>query len=296
VGGIAGRRPAFFSMPVRAPLESDLSETVLPVATEPAASEPVETNVVEQVAAEVSADAAPQDEKPAEQEDKPAKTQEQREIERMRRKIDRLVRQREELRALSQQRPLAQSSNEEDNRPDASNSDTLTLSRAEAQRLIELRARELAPVVGQQQAAIEHRQKVVSRLATDWGQERFDALASDLDDAFGGLRDASNAPRPVVDALFEADDPKQLIEYLADPDNSDEAAALARLPAVSAGRAIARLEAKLAERKSKVKSEPSKIPAPIELPRGQGSVTKDPSQMTDAEFARWRRAQIKSRM
>lgn len=277
-----------------------MSDNALPVADQPAASEPA-ANEVEQAAASAPEQTA---EKPAEpapeeakQEEKPAKTPEQREIDRMRRKIDRLVRQREELRAMTQQQPrgLAQPQQDVDNGRDASDSDTLTLSRAEAARLIEQRARELAPRLTEQQAVIEHRQKVVGRLAAEWGQEKFDALASDLDDAFGGLRGTDNVPRPAVEAIFEADDPKALIEHLADPENSDEAAALSRMSAVAAGRAIARLEAKLAADKAKAKPEPSKVPAPIEAVRGTGSVTKDPSEMTDAEFAKWRRAQIKSR-
>jgi hypothetical protein len=64
---------------------------------------------------------------------------------------------------------------------------------------------------------------------------------------------------------------------------------------VQAGRAVALLEAKLAQQKAQAKPEPSKVPAPIEAPRGQGRVTKDPSEMTDKEFAEWRRAQIKAR-
>lgn len=277
-----------------------MSDNALPVADQPAASEPA-ANEVEQAAASAPEQTAEQPAEPApeqaKQEDKPAKTPEQREIDRMRRKIDRLVRQREELRALTQQQPrgLAQPQQDVDNGHDASDSDTLTLSRAEAARLIELRARELAPRLTEQQAVIEHRQKVVGRLAAEWGQEKFDALASDLDDAFGGLRGTDNVPRPAVEAIFEADDPKALIEHLADPEHSDEAAALSRMSAVAAGRAIARLEAKLAEQKAKAKPEPSKVPAPIEAVRGTGSVTKDPSEMTDAEFAKWRRAQIKSR-
>jgi hypothetical protein len=170
-----------------------MSDNALPVADQPAASEPA-ANEVEQAA--VSAPEQTATEKPAEQapeeakqDEKPAKTPEQREIDRMRRKIDRLVRQREELRALTQQQPrgLAQPQQDVDNGQDASDSDTLTLSRAEAARLIELRARELAPRLTEQQAVIEHRQKVVGRLAAEWGQEKFDALASDLDDASAGF-------------------------------------------------------------------------------------------------------------
>ena len=274
-----------------------MTEVALPVAEQAEAS----TNPVEDAAAQVQTQTEQPEteaiesaeEKPTE-EPKPEKTHEQREIERMRRKIDRLVRQREELRARTEQN-LTRPNIEGDNQESASDSEQLTLSRAELARLVEQRAREVAPQVRRQLDAIEHRQSVVDRLSRDWGQERFDALASDLDDAFGGLRDQTGNAKPATDAIFEADDPKQLIEYLADPDNGAEALRISRMSPVQAGRAVALLEAKLAQQKAQAKPEPSKVPAPIEAPRGQGRVTKDPSEMTDKEFAEWRRAQIKAR-
>jgi hypothetical protein len=274
-----------------------LTEVALPVAEQAEAS----TNPVEDAAAQVQTQTEqpeteaiePVEEKPTE-EPKPEKTHEQREIDRMRRKIDRLVRQREELRARTEQN-LTRQNIDGDNQESASDSEQLTLSRAELARLVEQRAREVAPQVRRQLDAIEHRQSVVDRLSRDWGQERFDALASDLDDAFGGLRDQTGNAKPATDAIFEADDPKQLIEYLADPDNGAEALRISRMSPVQAGRAVALLEAKLAQQKAQAKPEPSKVPAPIEAPRGQGRVTKDPSEMTDKEFAEWRRAQIKAR-
>ena len=147
----------------------------------------------------------------------------------------------------------------------------------------------------QQQAEIEHRRSVVQRLATEFG-DRFDAVAADLDDALGGLAD-NGQPKPVAAAIFESDDPRSLIEYLADPDNADEAANLGRMGAVQAGRAIARLESKLAAAKAQAKPQPSKAPAPIEPIRGQGggTNTKRLADMSDAEFEKRRRQQIASR-
>jgi hypothetical protein len=258
-----------------------VSEQALPAVEAPEASNAVEeasTVVVSSVTAQTEQE-PPQDDPPKGEETKPEKTPEQREIDRMRRKIDRLVRQREELRAQT----LTHKTHEPDNQVSADDSEPLTLSRTELNRLIEQRAREVAPVVGRQQAAIEHRQSVVEGLARSWGQERFDALASDLDDAFGGLKDGSGQLKPATDAIFEADDPKHLIEYLADPDNAADATRIARLSPVQAGRAIAQLEAKLAQTKAQPKPEPSKVPAPIEPIRGAGNVSSAPSDSDSIE-------------
>jgi plasmid stabilization system protein ParE len=279
-----------------------VSETALPVAVEPEASNAVEDASVSTPAA-VAADAPPASDKASSGDEAPKaetteeppkveKTPEQREVDRLRRKIDRLVRQREELRA---QQHLTPRPIEEHNQESADDSEPLTLSRSELNRLVEQRAREVAPTIKRQQDAIEHRQSVVEGLARSWGQERFDALASDLEDAFGGLKDHTGQIKPATDAIFEADDPKHLIEYLADPDNAAEATRIARLSPVQTGLAIAKLELKLAQTKAQAKPEASKVPAPIEPPRGQGRVTKNPSEMTDREFADWRRAQIKAR-
>ncbi len=51
------------------------------------------------------------------------------------------------------------------------------------------------------------------------GRQKFDAYASDLDDAFGGLVGQDGKPKPATDAIFESEMPAALIEYLADPEN-----------------------------------------------------------------------------
>jgi hypothetical protein len=81
---------------------------------------------------------------------------------------------------------------------------------------------------------------------------------------------------------------------LTDPDNADEAERIARLDPVQAGRAIAKLEARISD-KPKLTQKVSKAPAPLEAVRGQGPSTKDPSKMTDAEFKAWRQADIAKR-
>jgi hypothetical protein len=173
-------------------------------------------------------------------------------------------------------------------------SEPVSLSRQELERLVQQEARKLAPVLKDQETVIEHRRRVAEGLAKEWGPEGFDRRSQDLDAAFGGLTQADRSPKPAVDAIFEAEKPAAIIEYLTDPDNASEAEAIARMSAVQAGRAIARLEFKLGAKPAD-KPQPSKAPAPIEPERGQGKIERDPSQMTDAEFIAWRRKQIAQR-
>lgn len=258
--------------------ENALSTAVEPAATGDQHEDAAALDTTQQTE-EAQAEPAKKDDEPAKKE----KTPEERERIRAQRKIDRLVAQRSELRTrlemLERQQPrqLTREPIGDDNSGTQSDNETLSLSRAELQKLIEKEARQLAPTIKQQEAEIEHRRAVVSQLAKDWGQEKFDTLASDLDDALDGLRDQSGQPKPAVDAIFESEDARALIEYLADPDHADEAEAIGRMRAVQAARAITKLELKLAEQKAKAKPQPSKAPAPIEPVRGGGTVNSLPS-------------------
>lgn len=262
-------------------------ETVLP------AAEPAEASgTPEQTAAPEAEQTA---EQPTEKvEEKPAKTPEQREIERARRKIDRLVRQREELRAQLAQ-GLTKPPIEDNNRADDGDSDQLTLSRAKLQEIIQAEAVKLAPKVSEQRSVIEHRQKVIDSLAKTWGQEKFDAIATDLDEALGGLRDQNGRPKPAADAIFESDEPAALIEYLADPEHADEAESLNYMTPIQLGRAMARIEAKAKAAKAAAKPEPSKLPKPIEPVRGSSPSSNRLLDLDGDDFDRRRREMIKNR-
>lgn len=235
-------------------------------------------------------------EKKPEGEPRKEKTPDERERIRLQRRIDRLLQQRGELRARLNDPQLTRQQIERNNEAQQSDNETLSLSRQELQDLIDREARKLAPSIKQQEAVIERRAAIVQGLAKDWGKEKFDALASDLDDAFDGLTDRNGQPKPAADAIFEADDPRALIEYLADPDHADEAEAISRMSAVQAGRAIAKLETKLTAEKAKAKPQPSRASPPIEDIRGQGGAnTKRLADLSDAEFEKRRRQQIAAR-
>lgn len=227
---------------------------------------------------------------------KPEKTPEQREIERLRRGIDRKTRQLAEERTRAQFRESTFSSGERpaNNRAPADDDTPVTLTRAEVEKLVKAEAAKLAPTLRDQLSEVERRQSVVQGLAKEWGSQRFDELSSDLDDAFGGLEDASGRPKPAIEAVFEADSPAKVIEWLADPDNADEAERISKLSAVQAGKAIAKLEAKLAT-EAKDKPQPSKAPAPLEPVRGAGKPEKRLADLSGADFDKRRREQIAQR-
>jgi hypothetical protein len=220
---------------------------------------------------------------------KKEKTPEQREIDRLRRRVDTKTRQLYEARAQSQ----APQQRQQQQPPEAGDGDDepITLTRAELRQQIEAQARQLAPSMKEQHAQVERRQDVVTTLAKEWGQEKFDTISSDLDDAFGGLVDRSGAPKPATDAIFEADDPKAVIEFLSDPDNAAEAERISKMTAVQAGRAIAKLEVTLATEKSKAKPQPSKAAAPLEPPRGAGVPNGMPDPSNTKAYMAWANAQ-----
>lgn len=230
-------------------------------------------------------------EESTEGEEKPKveKTPEQREIDRLRRAIDRKTRQLYEAKAekaLTREQPRESIPREEDNTP-------LSLTRAQLAEMVKAEAAKLAPTLRDQATEAERRQSVVQTLAKTWGQERFNELASDLDDVFGGLADSSGKPKPATEAVFEADEPAKVIEWLADPENHEESERIARMTAVQAGKAIAKLEAKLAS--AAPKPIPSKAAAPLEALRGQGKTEKKLADLSGKEFAERRRRQIAQR-
>lgn len=223
---------------------------------------------------------AAEGDKPAD--DKPAKTPEQREIERLRRGFSRKVERLGRLEAeLDHYRRLTPAQVGADNRAQAGDSETLTLSRAEIQRLIEQEARTKAPEVAKKLAQDEQFKSAASSLKQSLG-DQFEELTGELAEVF-------TAPRQLD--VLQAENPAALIRYLTDPDNADEAESIAAMSHFAAGRAIAKLEAKLAAAAS-AKPQASKAPAPLEPVKGSGPVTKSLSDLPFDEFVKARNKQL----
>ncbi len=266
----------------------------LSTATQQPEASPSDANTIDGEAKEVTTDEGEADgeQKP---EAKPEKSPEERERQRMQRGIDRRTRQLAEARAEAQylREQLTNGAKSNNNQPTVDDSEPLSLTRAEIQELVKAEAAKLAPTLREEALEAERRTSVVQSLAKTWGQEKFDEVSSDLDEAFGGLTDRSGRPKPAMEAVFEADEPAKLIEYLADPDNHDEAERISKMGAVQAGRAIAKLEARLSSEtpKAKTKVEVSKAPEPLEAVRGKGSVSTAPDPSDTKGWIRWRNEQ-----
>lgn len=229
----------------------------------------VEENVEQQAATPENADETAG----KEEAEKPVKTAEQRELEKARRRIDKLTKRLHERDAVENYRAAQKEY-------DAPNDDEpITLTRAELQQRIQAEAIKVAPTVKQQAAQLEQRQAVIAALEKDFGTEKFNEIAADLDEALGGLADQKGQPKPVAEAIFETENPRALIEYLADPDNEDEAKAIGRMSGMQAARAIVKIEAKLAE-----KPQPSKAAEPLSAVKAAGSGKKSLFEMSDKEF------------
>lgn len=93
----------------------------------------------------------------------------------------------------------------------------------------------------------------------------------------------------VLQAIQESDIGPKIAYYLAS--NPDEADEIAQLRGSAAIRAIGRIEAKL----EMSKANPTKAPPPIEPTGTKAKAVKTPDQMSDSEFAAWRKRHIAAR-
>lgn len=111
----------------------------------------------------------------------------------------------------------------------------------------------------------------------------------DFDQAVGNLQ-MVGVSRDFLEFTAASDAGAKLIHHLGK--DLDEAARIAALPPVLMARELTRLELKLSQPTAKPVS---KAPAPITPIAGGGSSSKSTSEMTDAEFAKWRKSQIAQR-
>lgn len=111
----------------------------------------------------------------------------------------------------------------------------------------------------------------------------------DFDAAVGNLQ-MVGMNREFLEFAAASDAGAKLIRHLGN--DLDEAARISALPPVLMARELTRLELKLSQPQAKPVS---KAPAPITPIAGGGATSKDPSEMSDAEFAKWRKAQIAQR-
>jgi hypothetical protein len=111
----------------------------------------------------------------------------------------------------------------------------------------------------------------------------------DFKDAVSNLQ-MVGVNREFLELTATSDAGAKLIHHLGN--DLDEAARIASLPPLQMARELTKLELKLSQPQTKPVSS---APAPITPINGNKGGTKDPSEMTDAEFAAWRKSQIKAR-
>lgn len=208
-------------------------------------------------------------------EQKPERHPLEKELAKERRRISRLVEQREMSRAEAAQlrqevERIRGGLQTQQGSGDNEDADILKIPRSELPQVLER-------LQGEAASERENRQ-AVQRMARALGDD-FKAVTNELAEII-----------PSADLQFavaDSESPAELARYLIDPDNADEAERIARMQPLQAGRALARIEAKLSA--SKDKPQPSKAPRPVEPVRGGGSVDPDTSKMTDAQWLEHRR-------
>lgn len=274
----------------------DLDTTALPDAAPAAGAGGQETALPESQTEGAGQEAGQPADKEGEQ-PRREKTPEEREIARLRRRIDNLTRAKYELQSRVQRTDVASTPNGggAQTAPESDDDEPVQLSKRELQQLIDQRAKELAPTITEAKAEETRRRETVQKLAAHWGQEKFDALAADLDDAFGGLADPQGRPKAATEAIFESENPQAIIEFLADPENADEAQSIARMTPIAAGRAIARLEARLSAKAAQDKPQPSNAPRPLESERARGSLNTAPDPSDTKAWMKWANEQERKR-
>ena len=111
------------------------------------------------------------------------------------------------------------------------------------------------------------------------------------------LRHPSQGGPVITDQMAEviraSDIGPEVAYYLGE--NVEKSFEIARLPANLQAREIGRIEARLEAAKANPVSAVSKAPPPVAKVEANASVDKDPSNMSDAEFAKWRGRQIAQR-
>lgn len=157
------------------------------------------------------------------------------------------------------------------------------LARWEAEQVFEqrLKAREQeSQAQRQQREAAESAHRVKERLSE--GADKY----PDFEEV--ALADHVPISPAMAHAIASSDMSADLAYYLGS--HLEEAKRIASLPPEKQFREVVKLESKVSETPT-----PTRTPPPIQPSQGRATVDKDPSKMTDKEFAEWRKRQIAQR-
>jgi hypothetical protein len=147
-------------------------------------------------------------------------------------------------------------------------------------------------LTARERAQAEHREATERTKTVDSWNKRIAAATAEMPD-FEEVLASSDVPMtpPMRQAIMESDIGPKLAYYLAN--NPEEAEKIAGMSPIGAIRTLGRIEERLSNSKPAVKS--TDAPPPIKASGSTATVTKDPHKMSDAEFAAWRKNQIKAR-
>lgn len=124
-----------------------------------------------------------------------------------------------------------------------------------------------------------------TKTVESWNK-RMAAATAEMPD-FEDIVSSSDVPmtESMQQAIMESDVGPKLAYYLAS--HPDEAAEIGKMSAIGSVRALGRIEERLAGQQAAVKT--TSAPPPIKPVGARATVKKDPGQMSDAEYAKWRK-------
>lgn len=146
------------------------------------------------------------------------------------------------------------------------------------------------------QESLRLRESEVETLRREQFEERATAFATAHPDYSAVVEGNWACSKPMAEAIEDSDEGPALAYYLAQ--NPDIAKQMSRLSPVQAGRELAKLEHQLVTERAKAAEKPvTKAPAPPPTLEGSdpGNVENDPSAMTDAQFSKWFRKNVRKR-
>jgi hypothetical protein len=110
----------------------------------------------------------------------------------------------------------------------------------------------------------------------------------------GGKRGDWKCTPEMAQVIKESELGTALAYHLAE--NPDKSAAIAQLPPLAQARELGRIEARIQAEKANPKPPVSQAPPPVnKVEAADAKVDKSPSEMSDTEFAKWRKKQIAQR-
>jgi hypothetical protein len=155
--------------------------------------------------------------------------------------------------------------------------------------------REQGTAAAQEAIRAEREAEQQRRVGESWAKKEAEFIKS-KPDYLEKVRDNASLPitQSMAQLIKDSDVGPQVAYYLGE--NEAQAAAIARMPPLAQAREIGRIEARIEAEKAKPRVAVSQAPPPPpKIDAGDAQAEKSPSEMSDSEFAKWRKKQISAR-